>query len=173
MNNKKLIMNKLIAYTKLHSEQVPYGACIVDEDGEIIAYGLGQPKSSPTFHAEIMAINNCASQYPNIDWSKLTIYTTGEPCIMCSSAICWSGIREIVYGTPVSFMTKLWGIEASTTCPDIIKLVPNPPQLSEPICEDQCNEMFTEYDSKYRKVLDDRLKEGRGQSKIIREEERV
>jgi tRNA(Arg) A34 adenosine deaminase TadA len=173
MNNKELVMKKLIAYTKKHSTHVPYGACIADENGEVIAYGLGQPKSSPTFHAEIMAINNCASQYPNIDWSKLTMYTTGEPCIMCSSAICWSGINEIIYGTPISFMKKLWGIEANTTCKDIINLVPNPPKISDPICENECNRMFIEYDSKYREVLDERLKEGRGQSKIIQETERA
>jgi tRNA(adenine34) deaminase len=36
---------------------------------------------------------------PDVDTSNLVLYTTAEPCPMCSGAILWSGIPRVVLGT--------------------------------------------------------------------------
>ncbi|KAI0550470.1 hypothetical protein F4679DRAFT_542533 [Xylaria curta] len=37
----------------------------------------------------------------------LTLYTNGEPCPMCASAIRWAGFRECVYGTSIDTLIRL------------------------------------------------------------------
>ncbi len=88
-----------------HNPKAPFAALIVDnETGKIIAEGLNASKINPTYHGEMVAINNCARKYPNINWSKVTLYTTAEPCSMCQSAIAWAGISRMVFATSIEYL---------------------------------------------------------------------
>lgn len=48
-------------------------------------------------HAEINALRSLCAAGPGADRSRLTIYCTMEPCLMCFSAILLAGIGRIVY----------------------------------------------------------------------------
>lgn len=88
-----------------HNPQAPFGAVIVDnQTGEIIAQGLNASRINPTFHGEMVAINDCAKKHPHVDWSKVTLYTTAEPCSMCQSAIIWAGISRVVFATSIDYL---------------------------------------------------------------------
>lgn len=76
-------------------------------------------------------VMQCTEQFPDINWSTLTLYTTGEPCIMCSSACCWAGVKRMVCGTDIAFMKTLWGIEANMRAIDVFQATPKAPQLTE------------------------------------------
>ena len=92
----------------------PFGAVIVHRTtGDIIAKGVNRSSENPIFHGEIDAINNCVATYPQIDWAKLDLYTTAEPCPMCQSAIEWAGIPTIYYGTSIPYLQGLgwWQID--------------------------------------------------------------
>lgn len=85
--------------------QAPFGAVIVDNlTGKILAEGLNASAINPTFHGEMVAINNCAAKHPHLDWSKVTLYTTAEPCSMCQSAIVWANIPRVVYATSIGYL---------------------------------------------------------------------
>lgn len=77
----------------------PFGAVIV-KNGEIIAQGHNQVIGThdPTAHAEIQVIREAAKKLDDFDLSGCEIYTTGEPCPMCYSAIHWARIDKIYYG---------------------------------------------------------------------------
>ena len=78
----------------------PFGAVIVNKDGEIISIASNHvlEKHDPTAHAEIEAIRMACKNLKTHDLSECTIYSSCEPCPMCLSAIIWANIKKCVYG---------------------------------------------------------------------------
>lgn len=78
----------------------PFGAVIVDKNGNVIADGNNKVilNNDPTAHAEVVAIRNACKKINSYDLSGYTLYTSCEPCPMCLSAIIWSNIKEVYYG---------------------------------------------------------------------------
>jgi tRNA(adenine34) deaminase len=91
----------------------PFGAVLVDQERRVVAEGWNRSVQNPTWHGEMDAINKCAALHPKIDWTKLTLYTTAEPCAMCQGAVAWTGIRRVVYGSSIPFLKSLnvWAID--------------------------------------------------------------
>jgi tRNA(adenine34) deaminase len=88
-----------------HNPKAPFAALIVDnKTGKILATGLNANKVNPTFHGEMVAINNCAKKHPDVDWSNVTLYTTAEPCSMCQSAVVWAKIPRVVFATSFEYL---------------------------------------------------------------------
>ena len=77
----------------------PFGAIIVNKDGDIIGEGNNKVTSSndPTAHAEIVAIREACKELNNFQLEGCTIYTSCEPCPMCLGAIYWARPDRIVY----------------------------------------------------------------------------
>lgn len=77
----------------------PVGAVIV-KAGTIIGEGIegGKTHGDITFHAEIEAIRRATEGLQNMDLSGCTLFTTHEPCIMCSYVIRHHKISRIVVG---------------------------------------------------------------------------
>ena len=78
----------------------PFGAIIV-RDGELIAKAHNEvlKANDPTAHAEILAIRKACAHFKNYDLSDCEIYSTSEPCPMCFSAIHWSRLKTLYFGT--------------------------------------------------------------------------
>ncbi len=82
------------------SDDVPVGAVIVDEKGEIIARGRNERELSkdPTAHAEILAIREAAENLGDWRLNGMTLVVTLEPCVMCAGAIQAARINKVVFG---------------------------------------------------------------------------
>ena len=91
----------------------PFAAVLVDQQKRVVAEGWNRSAHNPTWHGEMDAINKCAASDPKIDWTKLTLYTTAEPCAMCQGAVAWSGISRVVFGSSIPFLKSLdwWAID--------------------------------------------------------------
>jgi guanine deaminase len=78
----------------------PFGAVIV-KNGVLIAKAHNEvlKTNDPTGHAEIRAIRKACAALENYDLSDCEIYSTSEPCPMCFSAIHWSRLKKLYYGT--------------------------------------------------------------------------
>lgn len=78
----------------------PFGAVIVDKDGNIVSSANNQvlKNNDPTAHAEIVAIREACKNLNTYDLSDCILYTSAEPCPMCLSAIIWSNIKKVYYG---------------------------------------------------------------------------
>ena len=86
----------------------PFGCVIVGEEtGEVVAEGLNDAEKSPVLHGETDAVIRLFEDDPRADTSGLVLYTTAEPCPMCSGAILWSGIPRVVYGTSIETLKSL------------------------------------------------------------------
>lgn len=99
-------MNKFIQIAKENgdrgvkaNEGGPFGAVVVDKEGNIVGNGNNKVLSSndPTAHAEIVAIREACKKLNTYDLSGCTLYISCEPCPMCLSAIIWSNIKEVYY----------------------------------------------------------------------------
>ena len=82
------------------SDDVPVGALIVNDQGEIIGVGenLREKNNDPTAHAEIVAIKNAAQKIDNWRLDDLTMVVTLEPCAMCAGAIVQTRMKRLVFG---------------------------------------------------------------------------
>jgi len=79
-----------------------FGAVIV-RDGQVMARGrnLGKPNDDPTAHGEMMAIRRFLADHGSAALRGTTLYTSGEPCVMCMGAIVWCGIGRLVFAASV------------------------------------------------------------------------
>ncbi len=96
---KNMQLALLQAQKALAIGEVPIGAIIVDETGEIIGAGYNQVEANQTqtAHAEMLALIQAASKKGDWRLQNCTLYSTLEPCAMCMSAIVMSRIRCIVF----------------------------------------------------------------------------
>ena len=81
-------------------DDVPVGALVVNDQGEIIGVGenLREKNNDPTAHAEIVAIKNAAQKIGNWRLDDLTMVVTLEPCAMCAGAIGQTRMKRLVFG---------------------------------------------------------------------------
>ena len=79
---------------------VPVGAIVVNEQGEVLGTGhnLREENNDPTAHAEIVAMREAASKINNWRMDDLTIIVTLEPCAMCAGAVSQSRFKRLVFG---------------------------------------------------------------------------
>jgi tRNA(adenine34) deaminase len=82
------------------SGDVPVGALIVNEAGEVLSSGKNEREkdNDPTAHAEIVAIRNASEKIGSWRLNGLTLIVTLEPCVMCAGAILQSRIKRLVFG---------------------------------------------------------------------------
>lgn len=78
----------------------PFGAAIIDKQGNIIAVAANGSleENDPTSHAEINAIRIACKKLATQDLSNYIMITTVFPCPMCLGAIMWANIKKLRYG---------------------------------------------------------------------------
>jgi tRNA(adenine34) deaminase len=82
-------------------DEVPIGAVIVSQTGEILARGrnIREKTKRTTAHAEIVALEDFNARFST--WRlppESQLYVTVEPCLMCTGALLWARLHTIVYG---------------------------------------------------------------------------
>lgn len=88
----------------------PFGA-VIARDGKVVATGHNMTKKTkdPTAHGEMAAIRHFVSRHPAAELKTATLYTTGEPCPMCMSAILWCGFARMVYAASIEQLSTRIG----------------------------------------------------------------
>jgi tRNA(adenine34) deaminase len=90
-----------LAKIALSKGESPVGSVTV-RNGEILAEGIEAVKMGIDIsaHAEMIAIRRACRALGTLDLSGCVIYTTTEPCFMCSYAIRQTRISQVVIGRP-------------------------------------------------------------------------
>lgn len=91
--------------------EVPIGAVIIAESGEIIAAAHNRTiiQVDPTAHAEILALREAALSANNYRLLNTSLYVTIEPCLMCMGAIVHARVKRLIYGA----IDPKWGAAGS------------------------------------------------------------
>ncbi len=123
----------------LQYDEVPIGAIIV-KDGEVIsrAHNLKETTQFVTRHAEIIAIEKAEEKLGTWYLDGCTLYTTLEPCLMCSGAIVQSRIQRVVYGAKEkrwSSLTNLLESEELNHYPEVVG----------DVYKDECSSIISSY----------------------------
>ena len=81
-------------------EEVPVGAVVVGEGGELLAVAGNRTRTDcdPTAHAEVVALREAARRAGTFRLPGATVYSTIEPCAMCAGALVQARVRRLVYG---------------------------------------------------------------------------
>lgn len=82
------------------SQDVPVGAVILSESGEVIAAGhnIRERDQDPLGHAEIVTIRYAAEKLGTWRLDTCTLVVTLEPCVMCAGAILAARIPRVIFG---------------------------------------------------------------------------
>jgi len=121
----------------------PFAAVLVDEEKRVVGEGWNRSVHNPTWHGEMDAINKCAAANPKIDWTRLTLYTTAEPCAMCQGAVAWAGIKRVVFGSSIPFLESLdwWAIDIRAE--ELARLAAfRKCTVVGGVLEEECNKLF-------------------------------
>jgi tRNA(Arg) A34 adenosine deaminase TadA len=86
----------------------PFGAVVVRE-GAIVGEGWNRVVATrdPTAHGEIVAIRAACRQLGTFELAGCEVYTSGEPCPMCLSAMYWARIARIFFGFTVADAARI------------------------------------------------------------------
>lgn len=90
----------------------PFAALVADAQGRVIASAGNNsmpPEGDPTQHAELVAAALAARLLSPEELADCTLYTSAEPCCMCSGAIYWTGIGRVVYALSEHSLLSLTG----------------------------------------------------------------
>lgn len=90
---------------------LPFGCVLVNKNGDILLKGKNtiHTDNDCLAHAEINLIRDASKKFDYSYLNKCVIYTSDEPCPMCTSAIYWSGIGKLVYGLSKTEYYKIVG----------------------------------------------------------------
>lgn len=132
----------------------PFGAAIVDENGEIVVVSsnLVLHDNDPTAHAEVNAIREACKKLGTYDLSGYVLYATGYPCPMCMSAIIWANIKKVYFGcTPedaekIGFRDDFIYRFINDGCSDtnVMEIIPHE--------REACLKLFKEYSKKDKTI---------------------
>ena len=124
----------------------PFGCVIVEEaTGGVLAEGLNDAEKSPILHGETAAVMDLFDRRPGVDPTGLVLYTTAEPCPMCSGAILWSGIPRVVLGTRLETIKGLGRPHIDLGCEEVSRLASfGGFEVTYGVLETECDALFEE-----------------------------
>ena len=124
----------------------PFGAVLV-RDGVVVHQGqdLSLARSDPTAHAELSAISEYCHREHLISLEGYTLYSSTEPCPMCSGAIHWARISRVVYSVPQARLQQLSGGRPKPGCESIVNMGRRRVEVVGPLLMDEGLAVFDGY----------------------------
>lgn len=134
-------------------EQYPIAALITDNNGRILASSSSslRKRNDPTNHPEIEAIRKASEVLQSRVLTGCYLYTTLEPCPMCTSAAIWAKMQGIIFGAfqedALSFIDShpdrqfSWR-QIKVKAAQIIKYGTPPLELYEGVLREECVQLF-------------------------------
>jgi len=125
----------------------PFGALLVDENGHIVAEAENTviTAKDSTGHAETNLMRQASVKYDSEFLAKCTLYTSTEPCPMCSGAIFWTNVRRVVYGLSEEGLYEMIGWDAEEIlhlpCHEVFERGRKSIEVIGPILEEEAREV--------------------------------
>lgn len=116
----------------------PFGALLV-LDGRVIAESRNEVVTSndATRHAELIVLHLGLPPVAPADRERVVLYTSTEPCAMCSAAAYWSRIGHIVFGCSAQALANAVGADFLIPTRELLAHGAAPPRVTGPLLEER------------------------------------
>jgi len=110
-----------LAQTARLQGERPFGA-VLAFNGQVVAQASDSCRAlrDPTAHAELLLISQYCRTHPLINLDGSTLYSCGEPCVMCSGAIKWARISRVVFSVPQAMIQQVSSGRVKPSCESIV-----------------------------------------------------
>jgi tRNA(Arg) A34 adenosine deaminase TadA len=124
----------------------PFGACLV-KDGKIVltAENTIHTNNDKTQHAEANLASQASQAFDPETLQQCTLYTSTEPCAMCSGAIYWAGIRQVVFGCSQERFADYAGKAIDIPCRMVFSYAHQPTEVIGPVLEEEAIVVHQDY----------------------------
>jgi tRNA(Arg) A34 adenosine deaminase TadA len=131
----------------------PFGCLIADKDGKVLmeqGNGYSSEGGDRTAHAEKLLASRAAKAFDLAFLADCTLYTSAEPCAMCSGAIYWAGIGRVVFGqTEKDLKAQTGAHEENPTldlpCQIVFEAGQRPTEIVGPLLEDEAAKLQADF----------------------------
>ena len=141
-------MAEAIRLSKLAVEHgnEPFGAVLV-KDGEIVFANENQiyTRRDPTFHAELGLLRRFCGETGITDLQEYTLYSSCEPCFMCSGAMVWVKLGRLVYGAGNPDLEAILGREGCTCSDMVFQNAHRSPAVTAGILREKARAVLADY----------------------------
>jgi len=125
----------------------PFGSILVDASGAVVleAENSSTSERDCTGHAETNLLREASRRFGAL--SAYTMYTSAEPCCMCTGAAFWGGLGRIVFGLSAGRLRALRGDSGppmlDLTCREVIARGQRDVRITGPLLEDEATTVFS------------------------------
>jgi tRNA(Arg) A34 adenosine deaminase TadA len=124
---------------------VPFGALIVDtRTGERLmrATNAVMRESDPSAHAETRTVRLACKKLKRPSLAGFTMYSTCEPCPMCTANALWAGLDRVVFGATIEDANR-FVLQIHISAKEVARRSDMPCIVDGPVLRDLCNTLFT------------------------------
>ena len=124
----------------------PFGAVLV-KDGELVYSNENQiyTRHDPTFHAEAGLLREFCRETGITDLRAYTLYSSCEPCFMCSGAMVWVKLGRLVYGASNRDLEKILGQEGCDCSSMVFAPSGHCPAVTSGVLREECLQVLKDY----------------------------
>ncbi len=130
----------------------PFGAVLV-KDGEIVFENENQiyTKNDPTFHAEAGLLREFVAKTGIVNLSEYTLYSSCEPCFMCSGAMVWTRLGRLVYGASNNDLSDILNEKGAECSSLVFENSHYAPSVTIGVLKEECVAVLKEYFDTHQK----------------------
>ena len=152
--NDEAFMREAIRLSRLAVEHgnEPFGA-VLAKDGRIVFSSENQicARTDPTFHAEAGLFRRFCAETHITDLREYTLYSSCEPCFMCSGAMVWVRLGRLVYGASDADLGRLLGKSGSECSRIVFENSDWKPDVTAGVLREESLKVLAEYFSSHVK----------------------
>ena len=121
----------------------PFG-CVIVKDGEIIGRGSNMVLTTkdPTAHAEVVAIREACKNLNNFQLDGCEVFTSCEPCPMCSSMAVWANVSAVVFGASIDATAARGKARITIPAAEVIARSPALVEVYPGVLGAECTELY-------------------------------
>ena len=146
-NHEKFIRRSIVvAEAAMKKGNQPFGAVLV-VDGEIIyeAQNIIYTERDCTGHAETNLLRLSGMQFDAETMARATMYCSTEPCVMCTGAAYWAGIKRIVYSCSARVFGETFGDSLLIPSAEVLSRGVRKVEVIGPILEEESLALHRRY----------------------------
>lgn len=106
------------------------------------AHDTAMTERDPSLHAEINAIRQAVHTLGDTNLSGAILFTTCEPCPMCTSLAVWANLTTIVYGTSIQETAQLGKSRILVSSKEIVERSPVMLEVFGDVLRDECRSLY-------------------------------